>query len=235
MFYHFYKIVSVSPGLTKDSSLAVSDRSCERWCSECQLPKPPEAHHCYTCGGCVIRHDHHCIFAANCIGLKNSHHFFLFILYCALSCLYAVYVSYEPYSYCSSLPKLEDGEEPPPVSLEKRCQDYGGSQLFFYLAIFSSFVLCIFFIIIFHVTVSGDTLHDFLKQQVWKRHQKAKSDKNGVDSDSTVVTIKTRQRPERRQDKEPRGWKKNMENSLGPLTSWWRWLIPVPWLHKKSE
>ena len=31
-----------------------------RWCKQCQLPKPPRAHHCKSCGKCVLKLDHHC-------------------------------------------------------------------------------------------------------------------------------------------------------------------------------
>ena len=29
-------------------------------CDECLIARPPEAHHCSTCGRCVLRMDHHC-------------------------------------------------------------------------------------------------------------------------------------------------------------------------------
>lgn len=30
------------------------------WCRHCRSPKPPQAHHCRTCGHCVVNMDHHC-------------------------------------------------------------------------------------------------------------------------------------------------------------------------------
>lgn len=33
-----------------------------RFCGHCNLPKPPNAHHCRSCGACVVDMDHHCPF-----------------------------------------------------------------------------------------------------------------------------------------------------------------------------
>lgn len=125
--------------------------------------------------------------------------------------------------------------KPASGSLEERCLDYGGSDVFFWLSVFSSCVLCFLFMVIFHVTASGKTLHDFLKQRVWKRHKKTElepqCEENAV---NTVVTIKTKRNHSVRKV-DVISWKGNMERSLGPFTSWWRWLIPVPWLHKSDN
>lgn len=127
-------------------------------------------------------------------------------------------------------------EPPTPGSLEEKCLDYGGSDVFFWLSVFSAGVLCFFFAVTFHVTASGNTLHDFLKQRVWKQHKKLESEQqSGTGTDSTVVTIKANRQLERKPEKKLTGWKQNVENSLGPLTSWWRWLLPVPWLHKSQN
>lgn len=39
------------------------------------------AHHCRRCGACVARMDHHCIYAANCVGAGNHKQFLLLLLY----------------------------------------------------------------------------------------------------------------------------------------------------------
>lgn len=41
------------------------------------------AHHCRRCGVCVARMDHHCIYAANCVGAGNLKQFLLLLLYSA--------------------------------------------------------------------------------------------------------------------------------------------------------
>jgi len=46
-----------------------------RWCRTCALWRPPNVSHCGTCGRCMWRYDHHCIFVGNCVALRN-HRFF---------------------------------------------------------------------------------------------------------------------------------------------------------------
>ncbi|XP_065829826.1 uncharacterized protein [Oscarella lobularis] len=233
MFYHFIKIIIVSPGFTKDQQTQGSDEPSSRWCAECKRAKPPRAHHCFTCDGCVLKHDHHCIFAANCIGLNNAHNFFLFVFYCAMSCLYAVYVSKEPYKYCKSISSQNNDVTPVPGSLDDLCQDYGGGGPLFWLSTFSAAVLCTFFGLIFHVSCAGQTLHEFLKHRVWKRNQKQKANADSSHSNhATHLTIDSTTEDSQQRDF-PTGWLQNLESTLGPKRYWWRWLLPLPFFHSK--
>jgi TusA-related sulfurtransferase len=43
----------------------------KRFCLPCRTMKPARGKHCYTCGRCVARFDHHCPFMGSCIGGKN--------------------------------------------------------------------------------------------------------------------------------------------------------------------
>jgi len=52
-----------------------------RWCDPCENWKPPRTHHCKVCGICVLRGDHHCMWTANCIGIRNHKPFLLFLYY----------------------------------------------------------------------------------------------------------------------------------------------------------
>ncbi|GBE59818.1 zinc finger DHHC domain containing protein [Babesia ovata] len=53
-------------------------RFIQRWCVACRLYKPPRVKHCYECGRCISRFDHHCPWMSNCIGSNNYKMFMLF-------------------------------------------------------------------------------------------------------------------------------------------------------------
>ena len=48
-------------------------------CEMCMVDKPPRAKHCYDCGRCVRRMDHHCWWLGNCVG-ERTHRRFLYFL-----------------------------------------------------------------------------------------------------------------------------------------------------------
>lgn len=59
-----------------------------RYCDECNMIKPPRAHHCSICGRCVLNMDHHCPWVASCVGLCNYRYFVLFMFWVCIGCLY---------------------------------------------------------------------------------------------------------------------------------------------------
>lgn len=59
-------------------------------CQRCECAKPPGAHHCSTCGRCVMDMDHHCPFVCTCVGLDNLRVFLLFLVYAVLGTGYVL-------------------------------------------------------------------------------------------------------------------------------------------------
>ncbi|KAL9254157.1 S-acyltransferase 11-like protein, partial [Drosera capensis] len=64
-----------------------------KFCNFCKKPKPPRAHHCRSCGMCVLDMDHHCPFIGNCVGAGNHHYFINFLLSAIASMVYVTILS----------------------------------------------------------------------------------------------------------------------------------------------
>jgi len=60
-----------------------------RICRKCKTVKPNKAHHCSSCGRCIVRMDHHCPWVNNCVAIYNQKYFILFLFYTAACCLYS--------------------------------------------------------------------------------------------------------------------------------------------------
>ncbi|CAI5726315.1 unnamed protein product [Hyaloperonospora brassicae] len=64
------------------------------YCRRCRHFRPPRAHHCSVCNRCIAHLDHHCPWVNNCIGRNNYRYFFSFLVWLAVGCYYAAYMSY---------------------------------------------------------------------------------------------------------------------------------------------
>jgi DHHC palmitoyltransferase len=51
-----------------------------RYCSTCNIFRPPRSKHCNSCNVCVRTFDHHCPWVGNCIGERNHAVFVLFLV-----------------------------------------------------------------------------------------------------------------------------------------------------------
>jgi palmitoyltransferase ZDHHC9/14/18 len=51
-----------------------------RYCSTCNIFRPPRSKHCNSCNVCVATFDHHCPWTGSCIGERNHRYFFAFLL-----------------------------------------------------------------------------------------------------------------------------------------------------------
>ena len=57
-------------------------------CEKCEYKwKAPRVSHCSSCGKCVYKLDHHCMWTQTCIGYTNQKSFYLFCLYMSFGVL----------------------------------------------------------------------------------------------------------------------------------------------------
>ncbi|KAL3775730.1 hypothetical protein ACHAWO_000816 [Cyclotella atomus] len=62
-----------------------------RYCSTCNIFRPPRSKHCNSCNVCVAKFDHHCPWVGNCIGLRNHGAFFVFLCFISVWCCVVFY------------------------------------------------------------------------------------------------------------------------------------------------
>eukprot|EP00041_Stephanoeca_diplocostata_P018171 m.378916 g.378916 ORF g.378916 m.378916 type:complete len:323 (-) comp20941_c1_seq3:1098-2066(-) len=98
--FHYYKGTTLHPGEPPQVSPETYERGVElnyKHCTRCKNLKPERAHHCIICKTCVLNMDHHCPWLNTCVGHFNHRHFFLFMWYIWLGCVYVASVSHGPF------------------------------------------------------------------------------------------------------------------------------------------
>lgn len=58
-----------------------------KYCTTCNIWRPPRSHHCSTCNACMVRWDHHCAVVGNCVAGRNHRYFAGFLIAGQLGCL----------------------------------------------------------------------------------------------------------------------------------------------------
>lgn len=93
LWYTYYKAITTDPGryIFKEKLIEVQGR----WCTKCNAPKPPRAHHCRHCARCVPKMDHHCPWTKNCVSMTTFPHFYRFLCYCNASLWMLAYLIWQ--------------------------------------------------------------------------------------------------------------------------------------------
>lgn len=54
------------------------------FCRTCQIWQPPRCNHCPICQTCTLELDHHCHWVGTCLGLRNYHSFYWYLVHLVL-------------------------------------------------------------------------------------------------------------------------------------------------------
>ena len=100
-----------------------------RYCSTCNIFRPPRSKHCNSCNVCVSSFDHHCPWVGNCIGERNYAVFVWFLLFVSVltalttaSSFTIVAAAYHKQQLLHKLAAEEDTS-----ALNEAIREYGGT------------------------------------------------------------------------------------------------------------
>lgn len=81
-----------------------ANAACRAFCPDCLAQRTERAKHCYICGHCVARFDHHCPWVNTCIGQGNHNLFLCFLLLLSAHILWLVLqLAYLTFIRCEQL------------------------------------------------------------------------------------------------------------------------------------
>ncbi|KAH9988065.1 hypothetical protein BJV74DRAFT_839836 [Russula compacta] len=120
--YNFFRAMTLEPGTcpapTSDAELnsIIEDLASEgrlngqTFCIQCMVGKKAlRSKHCRICGKCVARHDHHCQWVWNCVGINNHRQFIIFVTALVIGIFLFDYLTWAYFS------TLEDSSAPSPA------------------------------------------------------------------------------------------------------------------------
>ncbi|KAI9733728.1 MAG: palmitoyltransferase akr1 [Claussenomyces sp. TS43310] len=79
----------------------------QNFCVPCMVRMPLRSKHCRSCNRCVAKHDHHCPWVYNCVGVNNHRQFFLYLIFLEVGITLLVRLNI---GYYSGLDKQESDE-----------------------------------------------------------------------------------------------------------------------------
>ncbi|KAI0087499.1 ankyrin [Irpex rosettiformis] len=108
--YNFFRAISLDAGTcpkpASDAELKsiIEDLASEgrlngqTFCIQCMARKPLRSKHCRICDKCIARHDHHCPWVWNCVGVNNHRQFLLFVMTLVVGIITFDYLTYAYFS-----------------------------------------------------------------------------------------------------------------------------------------
>ena len=166
--FNYLAAMTVSPAYPETRQELEEDTEIElevlNFCTKCTRVRDKGTHHCSSCNSCVMMMSHHCPFTNNCVGLDNFAYFYLFLLYCSIGLVFALYCSYASFVACmmNSLTTPYDFTD---NTLYKRgmCSELGDyAAMFLVVAFMLVFILTMFFFHTF-LLIADMSVIDLLK------------------------------------------------------------------------
>ncbi|ETS80440.1 Palmitoyltransferase AKR1 [Pestalotiopsis fici W106-1] len=106
------------------------------FCVSCMIRTPLRSKHCKRCQRCVAKHDHHCPWINNCVGVNNHRHFFYYLIFLTLGILSFDWLLYH---YFSAMPASSTTECT--ILAPKLCQVFNTDPYIILLGIWASLQL----------------------------------------------------------------------------------------------